>query len=143
MVWSLRLSVDDVLVLVFLVVNCIHQLLFDGPELHTALIFSNLVSEADHHWSIVLVVLILVSMTLQFLRGPLTPVVLGSHDYLFDQFLVILDTIRHRALAQDRILSHHVLQRLLPKERFQLVLNVQKALADLLLLPKLLVLTRG
>ena len=105
-----------------------------------------MVTEANHHWSVFLAVLVVI-VSVFFVHALVSGVTfsflcLNNFLYKFVIFLS-LDTIRHRALTKDRIRVNHILDGMLPEEVFQLVLNVEKTLADLLLLPLLLVLPGG
>ena len=124
-VGPLWFCVNDVLVLILLKLNGLHELTFNLPELHPALIFSYLVTQADHHWSIVVVITVLgiiIVIVLQLFL--LTVVLLLRLNNLVNKFFIRLDTIRHISLAKDRIGVDDALYGLRADEMLQLVLNV-------------------
>jgi len=112
--------------------------------LHAALVFTNLVTKSDHHWSVVVVVTVLAFIILFINLVFFTSVWFLGHDNLVNELLIpLLVSLRHISLSEDRILIDQSLESLLADELLQLVLDVHESLADLLLLPLLLVLARG
>jgi hypothetical protein len=144
MVGALWLCIDYVLMLILLVLDSLQQLVFNLSELHTALVFTNLVTKSDHHWSVVVIVTVLAFIILFINLVFFTSVWFLGHDNLANELLIpLLVSLRHISLSEDRILIDQSLEGLLADELLQLVLDVHQSLADLLLLPLLLVLARG
>ena len=102
---ALWLSVDYVLELILLVLDSFQQLVLNLSELHTALVFTNLVTKSDHHWSIVVIVTVLAFIILLIDLVSFTAVWLLGHDDLVNQlFIPVLGSLRHIPLSEDRIL---------------------------------------
>ena len=96
------LCVDYELEFILLVLDSLQQFVLNLSELHSALVFTNLVTKSDHHWSVIIVITVLSFIIVVIDLLSLTTIRFLGHDDLVNQLFIpwlLLDAIRHIPLS--------------------------------------------